>query len=152
MGLPRREYIDNWEATIHNLGACAAGASFEMWPRQGVRPCWWERRWEHHWPFDKPAKISSLGKRPSSTDLDGLHAVTRGNSGWQPELHLQSSMYMDCDSGRLPAGAGHVPSSLLHQRSAWVLRSDGGLRSIRGSEEGEEKANRRAKGYTLLRR
>jgi hypothetical protein len=39
---------------------------------------------------------------------------------------------MDHDSGRVPAGAGHVLLSLLHQRSTWVLRSDGGLRSIWG--------------------
>lgn len=128
MTLPHQDYYDLWEQTLFDMGSASGRCpTFEMWPRGGLSPLWWDDRWEDSWPFDKLLSdyndISTTGsKRRKSPDSDS----------------------MDVDLDRTPTG-DRVPSastakwlrlqpvdeSNLFQREAWVLVKDGGLMADR---------------------
>jgi hypothetical protein len=110
---------------------------FEMWPRSGYCPTWWDERWKESWPFDKAVLppcnlLTSRSKRRKSPDSD----------------------VMDVDIDRLPIGDRGPSASTskwqrlqsgndetnFSQRRPWVLVKDGGLQPDRKGKNRWDKA------------
>lgn len=134
LGLPRREYIDMWEETMYIMGKSASGANFEMWPRSGCRPAWWDSEWQQYWPFDQAPATSSLRKRPASISVEELRSASQ--NPFREGFNGPSFTNADYDAWGDVAEIAHIPDPLFHQRAPWILKQ-GGLhrREARGGDK-----------------
>ncbi|KDN34328.1 hypothetical protein RSAG8_12579, partial [Rhizoctonia solani AG-8 WAC10335] len=101
--VPRPTYVDMWEAALYSHGPAARDARITVWPTQGTRPDWWNRRWKDSWPWDKVSEAMDV-------HMEGGQHV---NAGW--------SRLGPHGDPRFPG----EPLTHLHVMSPWVITPSG---------------------------